>query len=162
MAKTNFSKVEEALNLELFKMNVQNLFDLAEDSAAVKKSVESSTSTTEQARASAVAALQQELKLIHKKDRKVYQRLSLDRQELQNYFKNPSKLTPQEWEKIKQIKDKLMAYKKELREKLPKLTDDEVIAAQRTKHVNKRFNVNEKWLPLDTHADGIKKKIQKR
>lgn len=157
MAKTNYSKVEDALNQELFKMNIQHLFDLADE--PLKKNVASNLTSSDQARANALSALQRELKQLHKQDKLLYKKLHLDKAQLQDYFKNPSKISPQEWEKIKQVKDKLLAFKRELKEKLPKVSDEELIATQRIKHVNKRFNINERWLPLDTHAEGFRKEL---
>jgi hypothetical protein len=63
-------------------------------------------------------------------------------------LENPAALSAEEWQKVKEIHQKVMEYKKELLQKLPPLTDEQLVAAERKKHINKRYNINERWLPL--------------
>lgn len=149
MAKTNFSKVEEALIAGLTKMKMRQLLELADKAQAdTGAQAETDAILIPEARRMVIAALRQDLKALKRKDTKVYSKLGLQKEGLQKLLDNPASLTPEDWQKIKEIHQKVGEYKKDLLQQLPEVTDDQLVDSERKKHINKRYNINEKWLPL--------------
>ena len=72
----------------------------------------------------------------------------MKKSELRKKIENPQALTPVEWETILQIKKKIDVYKAQISTQIPELELNQTIEDERVKQLNKRFNVNEKWLPL--------------
>jgi hypothetical protein len=148
MKKTNFTKVEKALEDGLIKITSQRLLDqvgkksLAEPKASVADLPPSEVCQT------VMQNLYKELKKLHKEDELAYKKMGFHRQNLKKLIENPHLLTPADWNKIKQVQDRIEQHKKELAELLPIQTDDELIEQKRAKSPNERFNVNDKWLPL--------------
>jgi len=150
MAKTNYTKVEEALIAGLTKMSMRHLLELADRAQAGEAATPSETDAIiiPEARRMVIAVLRQDLKNLKRKDTKVFSKLGIPKEGIQKILDNPTALTPEEWQKVKEIHQKVIEYKKELLKKLPEVTDDQLVEAERKKHINKRYNINEKWLPL--------------
>ena len=153
MSKTNFTKVEEALDRGLLKLTIQHLFDLAESAAAGEPDSTQQLSPKKAAKRAEAEShmlnlLLLELERLHKKDKKIYAEMGIKKKELDNYIKNPTGMQKEDWQKISGIKNKIQEYRQKSKESLPKDIDDQIIEKERLKHINKRFNVNEKWLPL--------------
>lgn len=152
MAKTNYTKVEEVLNEGLRKIKVNQLLEEADAAAAVGGSQEmqerEGAPTDETGRTHLIATLKHDLKQLHKQKHDPYEKLGLKKSELNKFLDNQEALTPQDWEMIKQLRKRIDEFKEELAKNLPSTTDDDLIKQARRKHINKRFNVNEKWLPL--------------
>lgn len=156
MSKVDFTKVENALKEGLLKMSVQQLiviadlanmpFGMIEDSES-EEELAKAKSQTAQALTVALKNLEADLKKLRKKDVSMYQKLGIDKKELKHYFENPQKLSPQDWQKIKDIRDKIDVYKKELRKNVT-TSDQDIVQSERKKQNTKRFNINEKWIPL--------------
>lgn len=154
MSKIDFSKVENALREGLLKMSIQQLivladlanipFGLAEKEVSNNQDVSTQTA---QALAHALKNLETDLKKLKKKDASMYEKLGINKQELKQFFEHPQDLTPQDWEKIRKIRDQIEIYKQELRKNL-KVSDQDIVQSERKKQNYKRFNVNEKWIPL--------------
>lgn len=139
MAKTNFTKAEEALVGALQKMQVEELLEKA-DAASGKGSV----SVIVHARTLIINIIKHDLKRLHKLDKEIYKKLDIKQAEIEELMSNPSTLTKENWKKIVLVKSRLDAYIA----KLPKVSNEQLVLEQRHKHINKRFNVNDKWLPL--------------
>jgi len=140
MAKTNFTKAEEALANALEQMKVGDLLEQA-DRASGKVS-----DTTVKERTRTLHALQRDLNKISQEDKDFYKKLKVKRKDLQEYLEHASTLTNEEWEKLLHFKEQVDAYLKQKSKEAP--SDEQIIASQRKKHITKRFNVSEKWLPL--------------
>lgn len=147
MSKTNFSKVEKSLEEGMIKMKSQYLLNEA-DAASGNKSNEGKVPPKEVCNA-VLTTLERELKKLRKEDEGSYKKLDLPKLDLKKLITNPSLLTPQDWKEVKEIKERLMQYKKDLSSRLPQETDQDLIDHERSRHVNKRFNVSKKWIPLD-------------
>lgn len=145
MAKTNFTKVEEALVEGLRKLTISQLIEMA-DAASKEGKVILATKTLEAIQKASLNAIKRDLQKLHKQDPQIYTTIGIKKADIKNFIEKS--LTDEEWESIKQIKNKLDAYKKEISSKGPQGSDDQIIESERLKHINKRFNVNEKWLPL--------------
>ena len=160
MVKTNFTKVEEALVEGLRKITVKHLLDLADMASSLEKRPKINTleppaapETKEdlqlrEARMQLITSLNRDLKALSKHDVNTYKELGFKRNDLKKFLEHPDALSPEEWDKIKSIKEQVSTFKKELMKTLPNSSDDDIVNAERKKHVNKRFNINEKWLPL--------------
>lgn len=151
MVKTNYTKVDGILENQLRRMTVEH--DLKENIESVKENAneppDPNASAIDKVQQRLIAALKRDLQKLHLANhREMYASLDMKKSDLKKKIESPEKLTPEEWETIKQIKAKIDKYRSELKEKLPQQSDDAIVEAQRNKHVNKRFNVNEKWLPL--------------
>lgn len=148
MAKTNFTKVEEALISGLTKMKMRQLLELADKAQSTGDHADTDAILIPEARRMIIAVIRQDLKSLKRKDTKVYVKLGLKKEGLQKLLDNPANLTADDWQKVKEIHSKVTEYKKELLKKLPEVTDDQLVDSERKKHINKRYNINEKWLPL--------------
>ena len=142
MAKTNFTKAEEALSEALQKIEREKLMDLTADSCKVPV-----LPTPEIAnRISLVHALDREIKQVYRSDQEIYIKLGLKKKTMEKWTKEPQNISVKDMEKIKNIKDQVDVLMKQHPVKAG--SDEQIVEKERLKHVNKRFNVNDKWLPL--------------
>jgi len=132
MAKTNFTKAEEALAGALQKLSVEQL-------------LEQTSSTNKEKRSVILKLLQLELRKLQKHDAEFYKNLNFKNKELESYLAEPEKIKDEDWKKIVELKQKVEQKVKEIDSKS---NNEDIVNAERHKHINKRFNVNEKWLPL--------------
>ncbi len=144
MAKTNFTKVEEALNEGLRKMEVGKLLGQTEDKKAAERETTAPKKLTNEQFA-LVTKLQIELKYLKRAGLDPFEKLKINKSELKKMLLGATELGPQEWDKLKKYKEQLDGFRKE-QEKT--VTDDSAVEQERRKHVNKRFNINNDWLPL--------------
>lgn len=142
MAKTNFTKVEEALAEGMRQMTKQHLHKLA-DSIHEVESAKSEKSLIE-AKKKLVAILKFEFNWMEKQDNTLYQKLGISKDEIKKIFETKDALTDEEFNRVKTLHEKLAELKKES----PPKSNDELIEKERVKHINKRFNVKDDWLPL--------------
>lgn len=145
MSKTNFTKVEKAVEDGLQQIIVNHLLELA-DEANPKKS--STTPLSHDQRTALLQTLNRNLKQLNKSDSAAYKKLSPLKNELKRLLSISAEFTPEDWKKVKEIKDKIELYRKEISKNLPHPSNDEIVEQERLKHINKRFNINDGWLPL--------------
>ncbi len=152
MPKNNYTKVEQALEQGLLKMQVTDLFEAAKplflpEAKADQASLPTFSLTVQQK--SLMGSLTRDLtKFTSKLHPKLYAQLAIKRSELKAKLINPTSLSSEEWQQLKQIKDKIDLYKAQLQSQVPPLELNQLVENERLKHINKRFNTNEKWLPL--------------
>ncbi|NGX43691.1 MAG: hypothetical protein K940chlam7_01991 [Chlamydiae bacterium] len=148
MSKANYSKVEGALSKGLHKIKVGNL--LKKTDKPSKKREKEGVLTPKQM----MTIVEQDIKWMHKEDPDIYKNLKIKKSEIQKLMnkvqESPKSLKETDLEHIQQIKEKVSKYKKE---SFPSHPDEEIVKSQRKKHIYKRHNVPDKWVPLDTHAD---------
>lgn len=147
MGKTNFTKVEEALAEGLLKMSVKQFLSLA-DTASKKNTSTGESKPAEDLQRKLIASLKIEISYLYKKDHSLFEKLPFKASTYKKFIEDPTKLTAEEWEGVKQLKILLEAYKKNEASKTPPASDEELVENERVKSVNKRFNVRDKWLPL--------------
>lgn len=147
MSKTNFSKVEKALEEGMIRMQSQSL--LKEADAASGNQEKTGKVPPKEVCNAVLTTLERELKKLKKEDEESYKKAAFPKINLKKLITNPSLLTPQDWKEVKDIKDRLNQYKKDLASRLPQETDQDLVDHERSKHINKRFNVSKKWIPLD-------------
>lgn len=150
MPKTNFTKVEEVMDQGLRKMSIDQLFNMADAASNLGAEHQySEHSTIERTKQKLIEALKRDIKYLDsKKHKSMYGELGVKKQDLKILISNPSSLTAEDWEKIKQIKAGIDKYRKEVMAQLPQENNEKLVEEERRKHINKRFNVNDKWLPL--------------
>lgn len=148
MKKTNFSKVEKALEDGLIKITSKQLLDQSGAKSGAKPKEPVADLPPKEVSQTVMQNIYKELKKMHKEDESSYKRMGFHRKNLKKLIENPHLLTPADWNKIKQVQDRIEQYKKELTQLLPFQSDDDLIDQERTRSPNKRFNVNDKWLPL--------------
>lgn len=143
MSKTNFTKVEEALaegmrRIELDKINKEA--DLVQGKTPL-------TTESQDQQKQRRLALKLALKWAWSQDKEFYTKQKIDRTEIKELLEK-AELTEDEWTKITETLKRVEAFKTDLESKQGINSDSDMIEKQRKKHVTKRFNVNDKWVPL--------------
>lgn len=138
MPKTNFSKTEIALDEMLQKMTKAKLLELAD--SAMGQSL-----PTPSERLKTIQILQLELRFLFRNFKEIFKTLNIDKKWLKSITQNTEQLTEEEWVKVVEMK---VLVDSQIKKVTQSISDDDLIELERKKHINKRFNVNTKWLPL--------------
>jgi hypothetical protein len=155
MAKTNFTKVEGLLEDSIVKKKVEKWGKMADIAQSVqrpemRKLVESANEAAEKIAIDKKALLHALVRA--KKDfkgPKFYEAIGISSEELDALLSNPKELKPEDWQRLQEIRVKVADFKKkDIEEHIKESGDDAIVTGERRKHINKRFNINEKWLPL--------------
>lgn len=158
MAKTDFKRVENALEEGLRRMSVSRLVEHAGTTGNPTKgeastrqrrqrSAEQSLKRAEERRMMATK-MQFDINQLFKKDHSLYTTLGTYHDEITDLFKRADTLQDQEWERLQAIKGALDAYKQQHRQQEEQIADDDLVAKERKFQVNDRYNVKRGWLPL--------------
>lgn len=145
MSKIDFSKIESALSNTLQKIYISQIAELATIATLVNTPV---TSLSQPKIDEALNKLKTEILYLKEHDLKLYDRLKITPSEEKLIFSSKS-LKPTGWARLGKLKNRINALKKELYGEMN--NDPEIenqIELERKKHINKRFNVRENWLPL--------------
>lgn len=149
MAKTNYTKVEEALTEGMRKIEVNKLLTEADENAAAKKNKPIEPKKPDALLLRRLTKIDEELQALQKQGNDPYLQLQIDKEEMKKFLNDPSLLTSDDWDKVKVIKEKIIEYKAALERTEPKGSeDDDLIDKQRKDQKTKRFNINKKWIPL--------------
>lgn len=148
MAKVDFTKSEQLLNDGLLKMSIRQLLQLADKVNSFGRPFDPNALPSIQARSILLTFMENDLEKMSKVEDKIYTQVGIRKKDLRNIIEKANYLTQDDWVKLKAIRTRVIQYKKDLAEKIPHLSDDEIVVLERKKHLNKRFNVREKWLPL--------------
>lgn len=146
MAKISFTKVEYSLDDVLRKMTIDHLKELGTIANLLNESKPKISNKTIE---DMLTRFRKELKKLKKSDPKLYQQLDIGNEDEQRFLLPFEELTFEDWMKLKAIREKIDILKRELRgQQLSKEEDEKRIESERVKHINKRFNIREGWLPL--------------
>lgn len=150
MSKINFNKVEQTLEEGLRQYGVKQLLFLADLAASfgVGRSKKSSAFDDIETKFLFLQSLLRNIQTLKKKDFDIDQKLGIDKKKMKYLLKNPKEITGKEWEIIKEIRRKLDLYRRETRSKGEKVSNEDIVASERKKQKNKRFNIKDQWLPL--------------
>jgi len=158
MAKTDYEQVEARLIEGLKKMFVQRILEMADSAITTgetRKPVqrgpdgeEIRATSLEESHKNILQALRRDLKKLHDKETRFEEKLGISHQEVARLVDNPADLTPDDWAKLKALKDSLESHRQDLAEPIEEGANEKLIEDERLKHINKRFNVREGWLPL--------------
>lgn len=153
MAKTNYTKVEEAFNDGLRKIEVDKLLDLADENAKVNKSNSSKENLKLQPKSELldqkklIINLKFELKtLINLQGKDIFQRLGIEKETLE-ILKREKNFSDEELNQLRSLKEKISSFNEELNKSAPK-DEEKTIEKQRKDQKTKRFNINKNWIPL--------------
>jgi len=144
MAKTNFTKVEDAFESEKRKQQKEAL--LKEADLASGNLIEENPQIEQQKKIQAKRNL---LVKALKRDLKIYgpeifdKKFGITKKKLELLLKKEMDLTDSDYAILETVKQKIAHFKDSDLD-----FDDNLIQQERKKHINKRFNVNDKWLPL--------------
>ena len=141
MSKTNYSKVEEALNEGLYRMKVNDILESSEKKADQENTLHP---------AQRFAAVVHELKWMKKTDPDIHKHIKISKKEILNLSeiikKRRNSLKNSEVERIDELLKIIKKYKKK---NFPNIENDDLVEDENDRHHYKRHNVSEKWLPLD-------------
>lgn len=148
MGKVEFSKIEEALTDVLRQAYIQRLAELAVLAHLVRGE---ENRFDLQKRLDIFCYFQEELHKLKKKDPRLYKALNVS-QEIEELLlsQQPSPPNQTHWLALQSLQSNLEELKKQLQGTTPNITADQEtqIEQERKKHIYKRFNVKEGWLPL--------------
>jgi hypothetical protein len=147
MAKTNFTKVEEALAAGMHKISVENLLEIT-NRKQHKNPILAQKALEVKERHMFLIVIEQQLKFLSKNNPNIYKDFHIKKKYIQSMLLDPALITDEEWKKLQDLKLALNEYKNKLNASQPEATDEKLVDVSRKKHINKRFNINEKWLPL--------------
>lgn len=148
MGKMDYTKTENLLTEALLKMSIEELLQLADQASSFKNPREETSLPSIQARTLILSSMEHDLAQLLQVPGPHLEELDTTTKELKRWRKAANTLTHDEWDRLKQLRLRLLTYKKELGDKIPHLSDEELVQKERKKHINKRFNTRDKWLPL--------------
>lgn len=146
MAKINFTKVESAFDKALQKLFIDNLSELAAIANVIQDPQANISSKTI---AEIIARFQKELKKLKKKDPKLYERLNLSPEDEQRFALPAKEFLQEDWLRLKALKLRIDELKRDLYGQESMDAQYEIqVSKERRRHINKRFNIRDGWLPL--------------
>lgn len=143
MAKTNFSKVEAALDEGIRKMTVSKINELAD--IATGADYDNVRPQLEKSKQSLVRQVILDLERLEKKDKKIYVKLQFKKEYLFEKLSRPEELTEAEWRGLVKLKE---MTKKFIEETFPQASDEKIVEEQIESHLRRRINVNDNWISL--------------
>lgn len=146
MTKVSFTKVESILTETLRKMMIEKLSELA---AIVSLAQESQNKIPQETVNKILKKFREELGKFKTTEPQFYAKLNLSPEEELFFLNEEKELDNEKWAKIQQLKEKIEETKRELMGKeAPKEEYETQVEKERAKHINKRFNIRDGWLPL--------------
>lgn len=148
MGKTDYTKMENLLNEGLLKMSVKDLLGLADKATSFDDPTKPEELPSLQARTIILSLMKHDLETLAKVPGVSLEEAEFKPEDLKKILDHVKDLKTDEWEKLKAARERVLEYKKELWDQIPHLSDEQIVDLERKKHINKRFNTRDKWLPL--------------
>lgn len=145
MSKTNFSKVEDSLKKGMEQIAIKKIVDSTDNNLSEKKLEEE----TRLNRKKVAIYLIAELKRLHKFDERLFSKLGISLANAKKMLEHPSKLSEEDWRTVLRLKEKLESYKKVNVKTIKEEGIEEAVQKERDKQADKRFNIQDTWLPVD-------------
>jgi 16S rRNA C967 or C1407 C5-methylase (RsmB/RsmF family) len=146
MPKVNFSKVEKSFDRALQKLFIDNLSELAAIANVIQ---DPERHLSNQLIEQIIGRFQRELKRLKKKDAILFSRLQLSSTEEECFARPAREYTQEDWLRLKTLKLRIDELKRELYgQEVFDTENDYQIMKERRRHINKRFNIRDGWLPL--------------
>lgn len=146
MAKISFSKVEDSFAQSLRKILIERLSELATIVTLIQDPRSKVPANVVE---DIINKFHGELVTIKEKDVKLYEKLDLKPDEEAKFMGPMKNLSSEEWDQLKALKERIDVLKRELfGQDVPNTEYEKQVEEQRLKHINKRFNIRENWLPL--------------
>ena len=151
MAKINFSKVEKSFDRALQKLLIDQLSELASianvihDNCVQDPQKTLSSPSSEQI----IKQFQKELKKLKERDPLLFEKLDISPEDEKRFYHPAQEYLQEDWICLKNLKIRIDELKRELygQEKLD-AEHEAQISKERRRHINKRHNIREGWLPL--------------
>lgn len=142
MAKADFSKAEESFQRELEQFKIDKIIEDTEN--------HENSNAIQQFRMinRLLTLIQYEIKGLKRKGINCYEILKIDKNTLKSFIKDPNTVSVDNWKMLREWKEQIDALKKTEEGKALVTTDEDIVDKERKVHINKRFNVSDKWLPL--------------
>lgn len=144
MAKTNFTKVEEVLTEGLLKIERDRLLEIADETSG-KTQIESKDILEQK---KLFKTIKYHLKYLKKLKINPFEKSTYNKKEIKDLLKIETLLEEKDFKKLQSFNDSLETYKKQEEPMKKEALDEALIEQMRVKQINKRFNINENWLPL--------------
>lgn len=146
MPKVNFSKVERSFDRALQKLLIDNLSELASIANVIN---DPQTHISSKVIEEIIIKFQKELKKMKKKDPILFKKLRLSTEEEERFHLPISDYIQEDWLRLKLLKLRIDELKRELygQDSIEEKNEKQVVK-ERRRHINKRFNIREGWLPL--------------
>lgn len=146
MAKVNFTKVEDAFDKAAQKKFIDNLSELA---AIADLTQDPKAKLSIKAIQEIITRFQKELDQLKKQDAKLYEQLNLSKEEEARFTLPSADFSQEDWLRLKALKERIEELRRELHGKGSLEAENEtIVTKERKKHINKRFNTRDDWLPL--------------
>lgn len=146
MPKVNFTKVENAFDKALKKLFIDHLSELAAIANVIQ---DPQANLSNKSIADIISRFQKELKKLKKKDPKLYEKLNLSSEEEKRFALPSEEFIQADWLRLKSLKLRIDELKHELYgQEVLDAEYDKQVSKERRRHINKRFNIREGWLPL--------------
>lgn len=156
MPRNNYEKVDSAMEAGLLRIKAEKLVKESEKKSNVNSAPENLRSAREKLaevadqrkkeRRLLATGMRVDIDLYFVKDRQLYTKLGTYHEEFMDLVAKSDSMDEEKWKRLMEIKEKLDAYKKEKNKKAP--NDEKLIELERKKHINKRHNIKDNWLPL--------------
>lgn len=145
MSKVNFTKVEEALDEASHQLFIDSLGELS-TIANMLQNPEKKIGKDEE---EIITRFQKELKRIKTEDSPLFEKLGLTEEEEEQMLRSFSDYRREDWVRLKCARERIDELRRDVKKKFePSAVNDEIIEKEKKRHVNKRHNVREGWLPL--------------
>lgn len=107
------------------------------------------TVSLEESKEHVTAALRAELQRLQQHKDQPFKKLGFSQEKIDRILEHPEEITPEEWQSIKQAKNNIL-IKEEIARQAPEqqTMNETLVEEERRKHINKRFNIRDGWLPL--------------
>lgn len=149
MPKISFTKVESILSETLLKMMVEKLNELATIITLVQ---DSQSKVPDKVIDHLFKKFQGEFQNLKTNANKIYMKLALTSEEETKFLGSWKDYSIEDWNRLKLLKEEIDHLRKDLygSELSPEAAKqyEEHIEQERLKHINKRFNIRDGWLPL--------------
>lgn len=141
MSKTNYSKVENAFTDSLEKMKIEKIREIPNQSPE---------QSGQPHPAQKFVIVVQELKWLKKTDPDIHKNTKISKKEIATLAdvikRRRNSLTDKEVERIDELLKIVKEYKKTI---LKEVENETQVEKENDRHLYKRHNVSEKWIPLD-------------
>ena len=146
MAKVNYTKVEGAFENALKKLFIENLSELATIANVIQ---DPEANLSNKAISNLITRFHRELKKLKKHDSKLFAKLNLTPEEEARFALPADQYIQRDWMRLRTLKERIDELKHELYgEESINVEYEKQVAKERRRHVNKRFNIRDGWLPL--------------
>lgn len=145
MSKVNFTKVEEALDEASHQFFIDSLTELSTITNMLQNPEKKIGKDEEEI----IARFQRDLKRIKTENYPLFEKLGLTEEEEEQILRSFSDYRREDWARLKYLKERIDELRREVKKKFePSAVNDEIVEKEKKRHINKRHNVREGWLPL--------------